>query len=108
MVMRILETLVCYDQVQVGELAGIEILMRKAQLTEIKHKDRIIKFSKDDPNVDGEHLHCGTGTTRGLEIACHALDEFVSGELHKEAAMSNEKRKLREECGLARPPPGKP
>ena len=46
----------------------------------------------------------GTGETRGLLMIPPTLEEFVSGELQREGSIMKERRKLREERGLARQP----
>ena len=52
-------------------------------------------------------MSLGSGATRGLIMVAPALEDYVAGELHRESAAAKERRKMREERGLARPtPPG--
>ena len=83
----------------------MEILMRRAQLIELKYRDKIIPLSNIGSVEDDEHLYLGTGATRGQLMVCPLLEDFVSGELSREAASAKERRKMREERGLARPAP---
>ena len=103
--LRLLETALTFDQLQVGELASLEIVMRKAQLTELKHRDRVV--SADFKVESDEHLYLGTGKTRGLLMVCPALEDYVAAELHRESSAAKERRKMREERQAARAPPGK-
>ena len=105
--MRVLETSVCYDQLQAAELACVEVVMRKAQLCELKHKDKVLSHESRAGSSaidDDEFLYLGTGRTRGMLMIAPSLEEFVAGELHKEASTAKERRKMREERAAARPP----
>ena len=95
-----MEHALCYDQLQVCELASLELVLRKAQLVELKHRDRIVHFDRDLTVDDDEHLYLGTGKTRGLLMIAQALEDYVSGELQRETAASKERRKMREERDL--------
>ena len=103
MIMRIVELALCYDQLQGSELASMEMLIRKAQLIELKHRDRVLAAAVGQVDDDA-HLYLGTGQTRGLLMIDPELEEFVSAELSKEAATAKERRKMREERSLAKPP----
>ena len=95
LIMRVLEQAICFDQLQVCELACLELLIRKAQMIELKHKSRLV--TEVGGVEDDQHLYLGTGSTRGLIMLSPALEEFVSGELGREAAAAKERRKMREE-----------
>jgi len=103
MIMRIVELTLCYDQLQGAELASMEMLIRKAQLIELKHRDRVLAAAVGQVEDDA-HLYLGTGQTRGLLMIDPKLEEFVSSELSKEAATAKERRKMKEERALAKPP----
>ena len=75
MAMRLVEHTLCYDQLQVCELASLELVRRKAQLVELKHRNRIVHFDRDLTVDDDEHLYLGTGMTRGLFMIAPALDD---------------------------------
>ena len=64
---RALHLSMCYDQLQGGELAALELLARRAQLVELKYRDRVIKLSAEGNVEDDEHLYMGTGMTRGKQ-----------------------------------------
>jgi hypothetical protein len=101
--MRALEHALTYDQLNVSELSCLELLLRRAQLAELKHKGRVLRV-ESDLFGDDEYLYMGTGQTRGLLMICPALEEFVSGEMAKEGAVLKE----REEKLLSRPKPQLP
>ena len=103
--MRALEFALCYDQLQAAELATMEVLVRRAQMVELKYRDRVVKLSPTGGVEDDEHLYMGTGLTRGLLMICPDLEDWVAGELQREASAAKERRKMREERGLVRPPP---
>ena len=103
--MRIMETALTFDQLQIAEVASVEIVMRKAQVCELKYKDKIITMDSKSQIDDDEHLYMGTGKTRGLVMVAPALEDFVAAELQRETAAAKERRKMREERAGARPPP---
>ena len=84
-----------------SELASFELLSRKAQMAEWRHRDRILGRSKDEL-FDDQFLYLGTGETRGLLMVAPELQEHINQELHREATILKEKRKVREERSLAR------
>ena len=81
----------------------MEMLIRKAQLIEPKHRDRVLASAVGQVDDDA-HLYLGTGQTRRLLMIGPKLEEFVSAELCKEAATAKERRKMKEERSLAKPP----
>jgi len=95
--LRAMELAVCYDQLNISELASFELLARRAQLAEIKHKQALVEYSVGSSGHEDEHLYLGTSETRGLLMVAPELETFVASELTKEAAVMKEKRKLREE-----------
>ncbi len=101
LVMRCLELGASFDQMNLGELASFELLVRRAQLAEWRHRGRPVKSSGDD-YLEDEYLYMGTSETRGLLMVCPQLVDHIQSELSKEATVMKEKRKLREERALAR------
>ena len=99
--MRILEYCLTYDMLQAAELSMVEVMMRKAQLVELKYRDRVVNSTTQGTVEDDEHLYLGTGATRGQLMVCPALEEHVAAELHREAASAKERRLMREERGHA-------
>jgi len=113
--LRVIQLAIEYDQLNVGELASFELLARRAQMAEWRHRDRVIARSTVEDGLDDEHLYMGTTETRGLVLMAPALADHVTSELHKEAAILKEKRKVKEERkasraseGTSRPSGGKP
>ena len=102
----ILETGLCYDQINAPALASFELICRQIQIAEEKYKD---KFS----NIGGDssfdyHLMAGT-THRSQLCICPALTEWLAEELRKQTAVDKERRKARDERLLQKPdkPPKK-
>ena len=50
----------------------------------------------------GSWFYSGTGETRGLLMVSPELQEHINAELHREATILKEKRKVREERMLSR------
>ena len=107
MAMRVLEYAICYDQLQAAELAAIELVARRAQLIELKYRDKVIGGGMGGTVDEDSFLYMGTGRTRGLLMISPALEEYVAGELSKETSAAKERRKLREERGAAKAQPQK-
>lgn len=102
-----IEHALCFDQLMVTQLACMELVIRRAQLIELKHKSRVLSTRGSEVEED-EHIYVGAGESRGLLMIAPALEEFVAAELGREAAAAKERRKMREERGMAKaPPPGK-
>ena len=102
--MRKIEFCLCFDQLQGGELACMELAAREAQMVELRYRDRVMQ--KETASVDDDlHIYMGTGKTRGLLMISPELEEFVATELARETAARKERRKMREERALARPGP---
>ena len=104
-----LESAVCFDQLNAPNLATIELMVRQIQIVEEKWKERFAG-AQDLGDVDSNlHLYMGLGAGVGSRAAlciCPALSEHISKELQKEAAVSKERRKAREERQLAKPKKG--
>ncbi|CAK0836868.1 unnamed protein product [Prorocentrum cordatum] len=91
-----------FDQLNLTELSLVELLVRRAQLAEWRRRGRLLKGSGDE-YLEGEYLYMGASETRGLQMACPTLVENAQAELHREATLMEEKRKLREGDAVARP-----
>ena len=96
-----LEFALCYDQVNASELASFELALRRAQISELKYKQKMLGTHHDEHGQD-EFLYLGVGATRGLVMVAPDLEEFVSSEMAKEGSVMKERRKLHEERRLAR------
>ena len=97
---NILELLCSFDQLNAPNLAAAEAAARQVQLAEEKFKDRLHHGSSSDAFTEAT-LFSGVNS-RGLCI-CPLLNEYIAEELRREAAVSKERRKAREERALARP-----
>ena len=86
-------------------MASLEVVARRAQLVELRHRDRALGSKVLGGDVDADaHLYMGSGKTRGLLMIAPALEEWVAKQLAVETAAAKERRKLREESG-AKPQP---
>lgn len=111
MAMRVLDFAVTFDQLQVAELACLEVVVRQAQLIELKYRNKVLSnqtaSATDVSTLElDDHLYLGTGRTRGLLMVDPRLEEYVATELQRETAAAKERRKMREERALQRPAPG--
>lgn len=91
----ILETAVCYDCLNVVNLASMEILCRKRQLLAEAHA-----ANPAAPSYEGGDYFLGTGLRAGGAIVAPSLSAFVSDKLKADAAILKEKRKLAEARNL--------
>ena len=103
--MRLIDLAVTWDQINITELACFELVVRRAQLSEFRYRDRMCGSLENDD----DHLFMGVGETRGLIMVAPALEEFLAAQLAKESAVMKERRKMREERQLAKeaPPSGR-
>lgn len=101
------EVALTFDQVQIAEVAALEIVARRAQLVELRLGEWIPEQDTGTiavGSVDSdEHLYLGTGRTRGLLMISPELEDHVSQELQRETSAAKERRKMREERLLSRP-----
>ena len=77
----------------------MEVCLRRAQLSELKHKQKQLRGSDDD--MDVQVLYSGLGEARWLVMIAPLLSDFVATETCKETSVVKEQRKLREERQLA-------
>ncbi|CAK0809174.1 unnamed protein product, partial [Prorocentrum cordatum] len=94
-----LENAVCFDQLNVTEMASFELLGRSLQIIEEKYRERTAGAA--DPVRMDQHLYLGTELVRGNCSVCPALQAWVSQELAQEHAILKERRKAREERAAA-------
>ncbi|CAE8634396.1 unnamed protein product [Polarella glacialis] len=92
---RILESMICADQLNVPALQSAEILSRRIQLIKEAHR---VNPSAPDYSA-GDHF-LGAGVRRNGAAIAPDLSKFVAEELRAEAAISKEARKAREEKGI--------
>ena len=99
---KALELAVEYDQLNIGELATIELLSRRLQMIQFRWKERILGSASSGTVDDESHFFLGVDPTRGNLCICPALNTWLGEELHKEAQANKEQRKAREERALLR------
>ena len=88
---RVLEAFVMVDQVNLPNLTGCEVLVRRWQLIREAHR-----ISPGSPDYSSADLFMGWAYRRGDGVN-PALAKFVAGELKDQAAISKEARKAKEE-----------
>ena len=97
---RLLETAVCYDQLQVGALASFEVLARELQITEDTLSHR---FESQAGNSTHDYHIMSGFKNRPAACNCPELRSYISSETAKESAILKQRRKAREERVLAHP-----
>ncbi|CAE7297688.1 unnamed protein product [Symbiodinium sp. CCMP2456] len=99
---KALELAIEYDQLNIGELATMELLCRRLQMIQYRWKDRVLGSYSSGTVDDESHFFLGVDPTRGNLCICPALNTWLGEELHKEAQANKEQRKAREERALLR------
>ncbi|CAK0895469.1 unnamed protein product, partial [Prorocentrum cordatum] len=94
---RLLQLAVVYDQLNITELACMELVSRKSQMCEYRHRDRAIGATQGDDLLEDADLYLSLGKTRGLVMVSPSLLSYVSDKLRTEAAILKDKRKMWEE-----------
>ncbi|CAK0891318.1 unnamed protein product, partial [Prorocentrum cordatum] len=94
---RLLQLAVGCDQLSITELACMELVSRKLHVCEYRHRERAIGAAQGDELLEDAHLYPGVGETRGLAMVSPSLLSYFSKKLKTEAAILNERRKMREE-----------
>ena len=97
-----LELMLCYDQYHIGNSAAAEKLARDLQMQEERYSDRVTnaKEGSEEAAIFG-----GLGS-RGNLCICPELKAHVAEELKAITSVAKERRKAREERGLAKPKKG--
>ena len=96
-----LETMVTYDQLAVANLASAEQLGRQVQLVEERWED--LFCLPDTASEADQNQHIFMGARQSHICVCPALQGYIAEELRKEASVSEERRKAREERQLTKP-----
>ena len=98
---RLLQTMACYDEINLFNCASAEMASRTIQMAEEKYRDRLLGSLGEE---DGErHLAHGASGTKGNLCVSPALQKFIAEEMAKEAAVLKDRRAAQEEGSLARP-----
>lgn len=108
-IMRAIEEGAEYDQMDLTNLGLVEHMMRRAQLLEYFHRERIRQelssstaSGKTVVDLEEQEVFMGTGSAAGSVMICPELVSFVSKELERTAAINKQARKAREEHALRR------
>jgi hypothetical protein len=99
------ETAVCFDQLQVGELAVSEAAARRFQLWEEVYASSLMDADAGHSgavHLDERALFLGRDSARGAAMVCPELEAWIASELQTKSAVLKERRKAREERVLAR------
>eukprot|EP00929_Paragymnodinium_shiwhaense_P003877 TRINITY_DN104589_c0_g1_i1.p1 TRINITY_DN104589_c0_g1~~TRINITY_DN104589_c0_g1_i1.p1 ORF type:complete len:372 (-),score=46.58 TRINITY_DN104589_c0_g1_i1:20-1135(-) len=105
-IMRAVEYWVQYDQLDLVNIAGVEQVLRRAQLVEHYHRSRGRgdggdgKDRRDGYNTEESQAFLGTGGSSGHVMLNPDLLEFVSKELERQASIDKQARKAKEERAL--------
>ena len=98
---RVLQSMVCYDQLDATNLACGELVARNIQRIEERHKDRAI--ASEEQSEAALFMGMPQGSRAGLCIS-PALNTWAGKQTAEEACVAKERRKAREERALARKP----
>ena len=98
---RAIEAFCMVDQVNVPNLKGCELLLRRWQLIREAHR-----LSPGSPDYSSADIFMGWEYRRG-EGVNPALAKFVAGELRDQAQIAKESRKAREEMASRKKPGGR-
>eukprot|EP00959_Pyramimonas_sp_CCMP1952_P286658 5994145-Pyramimonas_sp.AAC.1 len=104
-VMKMLYFGAVYDQLDLPQLAWAELACRRAQLIELKHREKFTMRKQQDNNkkgvvsdpFDDAHLYLGLSATRGMLCVAPELEAWVGRELANEYQAMKERRKALEE-----------
>ena len=88
----------CYDQLNSGNLACLEAVAREVQTQELRYQDRVVV------DASSERAILAGSTTLGNLCIMPELRVYLREELKVKNDTEKERRKAREERGLARPP----
>jgi hypothetical protein len=107
---EVLETALCFDALNVSELACFEQMARRYQLWEHFYGDALKvadQRSSGHQALEGEErgIFLGQERSRALALICPSLELHVSEQLRNRASILKERRKAREERVLVAQPP---
>ena len=98
---KILEVMLTVDQLDASKLVFAELVSRKLQMIHEKWKAKLPSLApSQSADADDGHLILGISETRGNLGVCPALTSWLGEQLAKEASVSKERRKAREERAL--------
>jgi hypothetical protein len=91
----VIQTLATVDQINLANLAGVELLMRRRALIREAHR-----LSPSSPDYSASHHYMGWARRREAGATHTGLTKFVAEQLRDEAAIAKETRRAREERSL--------
>jgi len=95
-----------YDQIDLPNLVGLEVDLRRCQLIEYHYekKSKAGASKEKGAGLSREEASYFTGSHRlgGEVMICPELVEWVSKEIEKDASVAKQMRKAREEARLSR------
>lgn len=94
---RALDLAVCYDSLNIANLASFELLIRRKQLLAEAHA-----YNPSAPSYEGSDHFLGTSYRPGGGIVIPELTEYVAKKLHQESQILKEKRKQSEAKGAGK------
>jgi hypothetical protein len=94
---KIAEFLGTYDQYDLANSAGVELLFRKMQLIEYYYDEKDLDTMNQNPRLPAEEARAFTGGGRPSSMVAPELLEHVSKELERVGGIKKNARKLREE-----------
>lgn len=98
---EIFETAICYDQLNVSELACFELLSRRFQLWEhsFAHQLRTSQETRGSSTleVDERSIFLGRNKSSNIALVCPLLQTHIAETLKDSSAILKERRKYREE-----------
>ena len=94
---KIVETLGTVDQLDLYNLAGVEIAYRKLQLIEYYWDERRQEQQQANAKMPLDEVQAFLGGGRAASMVCPELLDHVSKELERVAGIKKNARKLREE-----------
>lgn len=98
---RALDLAVCYNSLNIANLASFELLVRRKQLLAMVHS-----YSPSQPSYEGADHFLGTSYRPGGAIVVPELTKHVAERMHQESQVLKDKRKqaeLKGNKGKAKP-----
>lgn len=100
---RALDLAVCYDSLNIANLASFELLIRRKQLLAEAHS-----YTPGQPSYEGADHFLGTSYRPGGAIVVPELTKHVAEKMHQESVVLKEKRKQAELKGKGKSKPSNP
>lgn len=101
---RPIQHMVCYDQLDITNIAAAELAIRQLQLLE--ERQLHAAAGGDSAAAEEQNLFLGSAAGHGAVVISPQLKPWISTEMAREASVLKERPKAREERALARQPKG--